>query len=249
MNFPRVIFQTWEDENVPEKWRDAQKSVIEKNPNWEYVLITNADRIRIIKENFPELLPLFMSFKHNIMRADMIRYIILYLHGGVYLDLDFIAMYPFDSLKLDERAEVGFVTSKNSILGENSILSNSFMVSKPGSNFWLHCLDEIRKEKSPLLTFTKHLEVMSTTGPFMLTRVAEKYPMDKITILENVVVPCNMCQIESEEGCDSKEPGLVKPIEGSSWNSLDTKIINGVFCNRKVILVILIAWIFLKLSR
>jgi mannosyltransferase OCH1-like enzyme len=244
MNFPRVIFQTWEDENVPEKWRDAQKSVIEKNPNWEYVLITNADRIRIIKENFPELLPLFMSFKHNIMRADMIRYIILYLHGGVYLDLDFIAMYPFDSLRLADGTDVGLVKSPNT----SSMFTNAFMVSRPGCPFWLHCLSEITAQKSPLLTFTKHLEVMFTTGPAMLTRVAETFP-NYVCVLEEIIVPCNLCQLSEKEGCSSEEPGIVKPIEGSSWASIDTKIINGVFCNRKVILVILIAWIFLKLSR
>lgn len=245
MNFPRIIFQTWEDENVPEKWRDAQRSVIEKNPNWEYVLITNEDRIRIIRENFPELLPLFKSFKHNIMRADMIRYVVLYLYGGVYLDLDFVALESFDSLKIEgARAEVGLVVSTNS----SNMFTNAFMASKPGSQFWLECLAEIRRPKSPLITFTKHLEVMLTTGPIMLTNVAEKYPMDRVAILENVIVPCNLCEASSEEGCTSKEPGLVKPIEGSSWVSLDTKIINGFFCNRKAIYIAVILWLVLKLS-
>jgi mannosyltransferase OCH1-like enzyme len=242
MNFPRVIFQTWEDENVPEKWRDAQKSVIEKNPNWEYVLVTNKDRIRIIKENFPGLLPLFMSFKHNIMRADMIRYIFLYLYGGVYLDLDFVALYPFDSLSLEDGAEVGLARGPN----VDGTFTNAFMVSKPGSQFWLHCLSEITKPKSPFLTFTKHLEVMFTTGPAMLTNVAERYPMERISVLEHVIVPCNLCQLE--EGCDSKEPGLVKPIEGSSWNSLDTKIINGFFCYRKAIYIAVFVFLVIKLS-
>lgn len=241
MNFPRVIFQTWEDENIPEKWRDAQRSVIEKNPNWTYVLITNADRERIISESFPHLLPLFRSFKHNIMRADMIRYIVLYLHGGIYLDLDFVAVHSFDEIHLPKGTDVGLVRSPNS----KGMFTNAFMVARPGCPFWLACLEEIQKEKSPLLTFTKHLEVMTTTGPLMLTHVAESIPQ-YVTVLENIIVPCNFCK--AEEGCDSKEPGIVKPIEGASWASLDTKIINTIFCNRKVIFVILITWLILKLS-
>jgi mannosyltransferase OCH1-like enzyme len=243
MNFPRVIFQTWEDENVPEQWRDAQRSVIEKNPNWTYVLITNADRERIISDNFPHLLPLFRSFKHNVMRADMIRYIFLYLHGGLYLDLDFVALYPFDSVRLAEGTDVGLVRSPNS----SGMFTNAFMVARPGCPFWLACLEEIQKEKSPLFTFTKHLEVLTTTGPLMLTHVAESIP-EYVCVLEDIIVPCNLCKLEEEGGCDSKEPGIVKPIQGSSWASLDTTIINGVFCNRKVILVVIITWLVLKLS-
>ena len=58
MNFPKNIFQTWKTKDVPDKWKDAQKSVIDMNPGWNYTLLTDDDNDRIVKENFPYFIKL-----------------------------------------------------------------------------------------------------------------------------------------------------------------------------------------------
>ena len=61
MNFPKNIFQTWKNNEVPDKWKKAQQSVIDKNPNWKYTLLTDTDNENIVKQYFPEFYQIFMS--------------------------------------------------------------------------------------------------------------------------------------------------------------------------------------------
>ena len=72
MNFPRNIFQTWKTKDIPDNWKEAQKSVINMNPGWNYILLTDDDNDRIIKENFPDFYNIFISFPYPIQRADAV---------------------------------------------------------------------------------------------------------------------------------------------------------------------------------
>ena len=106
MEIPKIIFQTWKTYDVPDNWKYGQKTVKEKNKDWKYVLLSDEDNLRIVKQHFPDFLPYFVNFKYNIQRADAIRYMILYLYGGVYLDLDYQALKPFGSIFLEQDAPI-----------------------------------------------------------------------------------------------------------------------------------------------
>jgi mannosyltransferase OCH1-like enzyme len=135
------IFQTWKNETVPDKWADAQKSVISMNPGWKYRLLTDSDNDSIVKNFFPDFYETFISFKYPIQRADAVRYCVLYLYGGIYIDLDYICNKSFDSIVLQK--EVGLIISNNT----PGIFTNSFLMSgKPKSEFWLLCIDQMKKK-------------------------------------------------------------------------------------------------------
>ena len=93
---PRIIHQTWKDSAVPKKWHPFIKAVKEMNPTWEYRLWTDNDNDEFVAEEFPDFVDIFRGFSRNIMRADVIRYLIMYKIGGVYLDLDYEVLAPFD---------------------------------------------------------------------------------------------------------------------------------------------------------
>jgi mannosyltransferase OCH1-like enzyme len=66
-----------------------------KNGNINYGLINN---VKILLNYYPEFIQLWNDFTQPIMKADFIRYLILYHEGGIYLDLDIYPIKNFDSL-------------------------------------------------------------------------------------------------------------------------------------------------------
>lgn len=49
LHVPAIIHQTWKSKEIPEKWREAQKSCIELHPEYEYRLWTDEDGLELIK--------------------------------------------------------------------------------------------------------------------------------------------------------------------------------------------------------
>jgi len=238
MNFPRNIFQTWKTENVPEQWKEGQQSVIQKNPNWKYTLLTDSDNDSIVKEYFPDFYQTFKSFKYPIQKADAVRYCVLYLYGGIYLDLDYICNKSFDDIKLTK--EVGLIHSSTT----NYSFTNSFLVSQPKSQFWLKCIEEMKKPLPFYKSLTKHFEIMNSTGPGLITLVADKNK-NYVEELINIQTNCGICEV-NKNLCvvDNK---YIKPIKGSSWHSWDSQLFNFLLCNKNLIILIILIVLILKI--
>jgi hypothetical protein len=45
---PKILHQTWRDKEVPEKWKEAQRSCIEAHPGYEYRLWTDEDATKVL---------------------------------------------------------------------------------------------------------------------------------------------------------------------------------------------------------
>ena len=85
----------------------------------------------LVEKHFPEYLSLYRSFPYNVQRWDTIRYMILYVYGGVYTDLDTECFKPIEPLLEDvmigfgeEPPEHNFNSSMPTLIG------NAFMVSE-----------------------------------------------------------------------------------------------------------------------
>lgn len=85
---PRIIHQTWKDENVPSKYDKLVQSWKTHHPTWTYRLWTDASIRQLISEQEPQLLAYFDSIRLGVQKADIGRYVILKHHGGFYADLD-----------------------------------------------------------------------------------------------------------------------------------------------------------------
>lgn len=84
---------------VPTKYRKNAELWKQKNPNWEVKMHTMPDLERYIEAtNNIDLYNVYSSYKNFICKLDMIRLLILYYEGGLYMDLD---IYPSEST-LDE---------------------------------------------------------------------------------------------------------------------------------------------------
>ena len=96
---PKIIWQTYECEykDLPAKTLECSKSWQEKNPDWEYRYVSAKEREKFILNNYNEdWYKIYKSYKHNILRANLWRYLCLYTHGGFYLDSDMFCKEPIE---------------------------------------------------------------------------------------------------------------------------------------------------------
>lgn len=72
---------------------DSKEHISEagKHFNHRYTLITDDQILGFLNDNYGEVPVIIEAFKlipHNIMKADFLRYLILYARGGIYSDID-----------------------------------------------------------------------------------------------------------------------------------------------------------------
>jgi mannosyltransferase OCH1-like enzyme len=238
----KFIFQTWKNTDVPEQWKKPQESVINMNKGYEYKLFTDEDNRNIIKNYFPFFLETYDEFEYNIQRADAVRYCILYIHGGIYLDLDYQCNKSFDELENTLIKPINLVRSINT----PNVTTNSIMISTVKKHpLWLECIRNMMK-KTPFFIRGKHLKVMTSTGPIMLNRVRKQKKFINDIQLLNIVQSCNVCNINK---CKLDSKFILTPVEGSSWLENDSKIFIWLFCNKKILTKIFIIFVILVIVK
>lgn len=90
-SIPKKIHQIWLGGEVPPYYLYLIDSIKKNNPDWEYKLWTDKDleTYQLVNKD------LFNSITNNGVRADLLRYEVLYNEGGVYLDIDFYSVKGF----------------------------------------------------------------------------------------------------------------------------------------------------------
>ncbi|TGJ84211.1 hypothetical protein E0Z10_g4581 [Xylaria hypoxylon] len=192
--FPKKIWQSWKDDSddptertvgFPHKWRTV-------NPRYRYERITDANCDAFVEDRFPSnLARVFISLTDPILKADLLRYLVLMLEGGVWADIDVLPHQPISSwipeaYRNTTNLVVGIENDKHKTpiwpgspysiqLAQYTILAKpnhpaiTTLVDRVANN-----LARLFKGKKPTdrVTFA---EVMSTTGPFAFTEVLMKY--------------------------------------------------------------------------
>ena len=97
--FPPKIWQSWktsvadlneDDRAVVQAWRKL-------NPEHRYELLTDDAAATYVRDRFsdhPAIAETFLGLTDRILRADLLRYLILAADGGVYTDIDTLALKP-----------------------------------------------------------------------------------------------------------------------------------------------------------
>ncbi|BFZ54729.1 hypothetical protein PYCC9005_001766 [Savitreella phatthalungensis] len=101
--FPKKIWQTWKVDalNLEEREFERIGSWLAKNPTYQYELLTDTNAEEYVKFHFgpggldkPYILNTFLDMTDHILRADLLRYMVMYVEGGVYTDIDTVALRP-----------------------------------------------------------------------------------------------------------------------------------------------------------
>ena len=234
---PRIIHQTWKNDQIPEHWKESHENWKKFHPDWEYKLWTDEACREYIEERHPDFLSTYDSFPHKIQRIDAVRPFWMKDFGGVYSDLDLAPQEPIDKY-LSNDCDVYLVESANT-----GHYTNMFMISKPGVPLWDTYIEEMKKPK-PYWAVTKHFEVMTTTGPLALDRVARNYKGVVGHLPKVLFNPTGL----KDDLCLQTD-SVIKVLPGSSWHSWDSTVIVFIFKHSTLLicLVVLIAILIIVL--
>lgn len=106
---PLKIWQTYKNDKLPEKAKECQSSW-KNQKNYHYQFMNDPQIEAFMKENFsPKIVQTFKRLPLGVMKADMWRYCVLYVHGGIYTDIDSVSIKPIDDWKIqpEDRMIIG----------------------------------------------------------------------------------------------------------------------------------------------
>ena len=155
---------------------ESQKLLKKYNPTYRYKLWTDDDLEILVKENHPELNREWNNLK-GIHKADLGRYLVLFLEGGFYCDTDFYVSEPFENLKLEEKVYLAPSTPDFLFMREG--MTNYFIYSPPKEQLFLDLIDESLK-RIKIYKNNNPGYISSTSGKIMIEEVLKdkKYRYD-----------------------------------------------------------------------
>ena len=136
---PKKIFQTWKSTSIPKEMYTTMMNNIELNPDYEYYFFDDNDCRNFIEEHFStDVLNAYDTLVPGAFKADLWRYCVMYIHGGVYIDCKQIYFVPFSGVDgiIAETDEVAICTDR-----PQGYLFNAFLASVPHSNLFRHLID------------------------------------------------------------------------------------------------------------
>lgn len=183
MKIPKVIHQIYEDlAGPPEYLLNIAESWKEQNQDWEYRFWNKHDMEAFMQEYYPELIPIYGAFPHNVQRWDAIRYMILYKLGGLYVDMDYECTENITPLLYGVTCGMGLEPFGHNVRSRRQIIvGNAFMASVPGHPFMQELIDTIFYKLGDKI---QQMHVMNSTGPFMVTKqYQESRCQDEVTLI------------------------------------------------------------------
>ena len=144
-------------------------------------------------EKYPQYIKLYNSFKYGIMKVDFIRWLILYEHGGLYVDCDILINTPVISTLFKLGLSVNDVGKKD----------NNIIYSIKGNEWIIKFLNSIEeninaKNKIKIYEIWKARYVLQTTGHRAIERMLDKEHPLNIYDLNTFKIPLKGIIIDND---------------------------------------------------
>jgi hypothetical protein len=157
---PKNIFRTFKhdfNESVKKSWTD-------KHPDYNYYFFNDQQCMNFIKNNFSlEIFETYKTLNIGAPRADLFRCCVLFLYGGIYIDIDCECVERID----DYIKDYSFVCPVDTERARFALF-NAFMASSPRNNILYHMIQKIVHHTRNKLYSEKHSgkgDAFSATGP------------------------------------------------------------------------------------
>lgn len=198
--FPRKIWQTWKVDpfGFDQKDLDVARTWTQKNPSYRYEVLTDQNDLYYVETHFgphglnrPDIILMYKSITAKIVKADFLRYLVMYAEGGVYADIDVEALRPIERFipsrynEKDVDMVIGIEIDQpdfkdHSILGQKSQSFCQWTFScKPRLPVMLKLVEHImvwltevaQKQNKPISAIELDFdEIITGTGPSAFTR-------------------------------------------------------------------------------
>jgi len=177
LTIPELVWQTYKTIELPPKAKECQNTWKTHFASSAYALLDDAQILDFMQTHFdPEIVAVFQQFPLGVMRADMWRYAVLYIHGGMYSDIDSKALQPRAGWNIRDEDKV--------IIGvENDIhFCQWTLASVPRHPLFKAVLDAIVRTAREGIDVSNEHFVHKHTGPGIWTRAIHEflgYPIEQ----------------------------------------------------------------------
>jgi hypothetical protein len=173
IKIPRNIFQTWSTKNISSELKNITETWIKHNPNYAYFLYDDNDCEEFIKKHFNiNVYNAYCRIIPGAFKADLWRYCVLYIYGGVYVDIDTIC---FENIDLFLNEDIEFMTpndlNNNNKIGTHNLF-NAFIASTPNHPILLDCINRVVFNVENNIIPRSNLDF---AGPGILGRATNSY--------------------------------------------------------------------------
>ena len=101
---PLDIYQTWFTKDLPEKMRERVELLKSQNPEFKHYLFDDNDCREYIKKHFnPDVVDAYDTLIPGAYKSDLWRLCVLFISGGIYLDIRFCCTNGFKLIELTEK--------------------------------------------------------------------------------------------------------------------------------------------------
>ncbi len=159
---PTNIFQTWHSKNLPPLMAQTIFEIKRLNPKFNHYLFDDNDCREFIQKHFKnEVLLAYDSLIPGAYKADLWRYCVLFIKGGIYLDIKYSPLNGFKFINLTE--------SEHLVADIDNInIYNALMVCLPGNKLLMNAIDMIVENVKNKFYGDSSLE---PTGPKLLSKL------------------------------------------------------------------------------
>jgi len=173
---PLKLFQTWRTKNLPLGMQNCVNDLKMKNPEFEYFLFDDDDCRHFIEANFgKEVLNAYNCLMPGAYKADLWRLCVLFVHGGIYMDIKLTTINNFKLIELTQDEHLVKDRPPNTIY-------NALMVCRQHNPFLLLAIKHIVANVKNRYYGKDALE---PTGPILLGKIMHHYKLNVNTDMKH----------------------------------------------------------------
>lgn len=163
LKIPRIIIQTHKNLLFKNReYYDASRSWILKNPGYTYIFYDNNDCQEFLLKYFNPIVSFaWYKIKPGAFKADLFRYCILLILGGIYADFDTICVKPIEEI-IDPNTFSLFIREPDN---RYHMIWNAIIFSSKNNPIFKKCIDIC---VSNILTRRYPKSHLNLTGPGVL---------------------------------------------------------------------------------
>jgi mannosyltransferase OCH1-like enzyme len=187
---PKKLHFIWigDESKMPSKCMSTWHEI---NPDYEFKVWGNESLNDYVWRNWDKLSDMLHK-KDYAGASDIMRYQILYEHGGIYIDADTFCVKPLEDWLLNCDA---FASWEQEIV-RNNLIANTIIGGVPGAETWKMCMDAVATKDC-----TEDKLAWMITGPMLVTDVFFKAQANL------TVYPSHFFMPEHHTGYKSKVTG------------------------------------------
>lgn len=230
---PKCIHQIWFQgaERVPPQYKENVMLLKSMNPGWKHIVWDETSLRKECAKLGKDVLASFDSCEVMHQKIDLGRYVVVYLHGGISIDMDVKALRPLDSWEClpqintlaVSRTSLNVVESLISTRFKSTTETNNAVVMAPPRNSSLRsiiayvctCISRERGKK-----ISEMAMVNITTGPAAFAAALKQLPRSSFIMLPSKYFePC----AGQDTACIPTHEAIIFHEQDWSWMDKNTK--------------------------